>query len=116
MMLLRAGRMPVFSVLGALFLWLAIWLGALAVASPAQRAVWLMLALLPLLIVALPVWRNKKGGYAWCGFLSLGYLAQGITVAWTGASHAYTGAVEIFLSILLFATASGALRARRRSS
>ncbi|MGH8369487.1 MAG: DUF2069 domain-containing protein [Gammaproteobacteria bacterium] len=116
MKVLRTGRAPVLSVLGALFLWLVIWLGVLTVASSVQRALWLALALLPLLIVALPVWRDKKGGYAWCGFLSLGYLAQGITVAWTGASHAYAGAVEIFLSILLFTAASGALRARHRSS
>jgi uncharacterized membrane protein len=116
MKLLRAGRAPVLSVLCALFVWLAIWLGVLTVATPAQHVLWLALALLPILIVAWPVWRDRKGGYAWCGFLSLGYLAQGITVTWTGAIHAYAGTIEIFLSILLFATASSALRARRRLS
>ena len=111
---LRAGRAPVLSVLGALSVWLVIWLGVLAVATPAQHILWLGLALLPILIVAWPVWRDRKGGYAWCGFLSLGYLAQGITVTWTGAAHTYAGAIEIFLRILLFATASSVLRARRR--
>lgn len=113
--LLRAGRIPVLAVLGGLLLWLVIWLGMLTTATPAQRVLWLTLALMPLLIVVLGVWRDAKSGYAWCGFLSLGYLAQGITVAWTGAAQAYAGAIEIFLSILLFATASGALRMRRRA-
>ncbi|HEX5339570.1 MAG TPA: DUF2069 domain-containing protein [Gammaproteobacteria bacterium] len=116
MQLFLAGRAPVLSVLGALFLWLVIWLGVLIESTLAERALWLLLALLPLLIVAASVWRNARSGYAWCGFLSLGYLAQGITIAWTGAAHAYAGAIEIFLSIVLFAAASSALRLRRRTS
>jgi uncharacterized membrane protein len=115
MRLLRDGRIPVLSILVTMMLWLAIWLGVLIIAIPAQRALWLLLALAPLLVVAMSVWRDNRSGYAWCGFLSLGYLAQGITVAWTGDAQAYAGAIEIFLSIVLFAAASGALRARRRS-
>ncbi|HEX6549956.1 MAG TPA: DUF2069 domain-containing protein [Gammaproteobacteria bacterium] len=111
--LLRPGRAPVIAALAVLSLWLAFWLGALTADTLPQRSLWLMLALVPLLIVVIAVWRDKKGGYAWCGFLSLGYLAQGITVAWTGAAQSYAGAIEIFLSIVLFAAASGALRARR---
>ncbi|MGH8371667.1 MAG: DUF2069 domain-containing protein [Gammaproteobacteria bacterium] len=114
MKLFLAGRAPALSILGSLMLWLTIWIGILTRATPAQHVFWLLLALVPLLIVAAAVWLDVKGGYAWCGFLSLGYLAQGITVAWTGAAQAYAGAIEIFLSILLFAAASSALRARRR--
>jgi uncharacterized membrane protein len=110
--LLRPGRAPVIAALAVLFLWLAFWLGALATATLPQRALWLMLALVPLLIVVIAVWRDRKGGYAWCGFLSLGYLAQGITVAWTGADHRYAGAVEVLLSILLFITTSHTLRSK----
>jgi uncharacterized membrane protein len=113
MKLFLAGRVPALSVLGSLMLWLTIWLGVLTHATPAQHVFWLLLALAPLLVVAAAVWLDVKAGYAWCGFLSLGYLAQGITVAWTGAAQAYAGAIEIFLSILLFAAASSALRARR---
>jgi uncharacterized membrane protein len=86
----------------------------LVAAAPAQHALWLSLALLPLLIVMVAVWHDTKGGYAWSGFLSLGYLAQGITVVWTDAAQVCAGAVEIVLSVMLFAAASGALRARRR--
>lgn len=112
--LLRPGRTPVIATVAALALWLLCWLGVLTTAAAPQRTFWLTLALAPLLIVAIAVWRDKKAGYAWCGFLSLGYLAQGITVAWTGAAQSYAGAIEIFLSVVLFATASSALRARRR--
>lgn len=108
------GRSPVILILALMMLWLAIWLGVLVAAAPAQHALWLSLALLPLLIVTLAVWRNTKGGYAWSGFLSLGYLAQGITVVWTDATQLYAGAVEIILSVLMFAAASSALRARRQ--
>ncbi|HET7649229.1 MAG TPA: DUF2069 domain-containing protein [Gammaproteobacteria bacterium] len=110
-----AGRAPVILVLALMMLWLAVWLGVLVTAGPAQHALWLSLALLPLLIVMLAVWRDMKGGFAWSGFLSLGYLAQGITVVWTGATQTYAGIVEIILSVLMFAAASGALRARRGS-
>lgn len=113
--MLRTGRAPVLAVLGILGLWLVIWLVGLTDAMPAQHVLWLSLALIPLLSVAVGVWLDVKAGYAWCGFLSLGYLAQGVTVAWTGTAQAYAGAIEIFLSILLFATASGALRARRHA-
>lgn len=112
--ILRAGRESTLALLIALMLWLAVWLGVLVKTTPAMRTLWLLLALLPLLIVAYYVWRNAKSGYAWGGFVSLAYLAQGIAVAWTGAAQAWAGTLEIFLSILLFAAASGALRARRR--
>lgn len=116
MQLNRTGRAPVLIVLGVLLTWLVIWLGALTVATREQRIFWLALGLIPLMLVAVAVWRNTKAGYTWCGFVSLGYLAQGITVAWTSTAQAYAGAVEIFLSIVLFAVASGALRARRQTS
>ncbi|HET7922651.1 MAG TPA: DUF2069 domain-containing protein [Gammaproteobacteria bacterium] len=113
MRIARSGRALIASLLILLMTWLAMWLGVLVDASPTLRGLWLSLALIPLLLVAAGVWFNLKGAYAWCGFVSLGYLAQGIAVAWTGDAHAWAGAVEIFLSMLLFAAASGALRARR---
>ncbi|MGA9852643.1 MAG: DUF2069 domain-containing protein [Gammaproteobacteria bacterium] len=95
-------------------LWLFVWLGFLTPASMQQRSAWLVLALLPLIIVGYFVWRDFKSGFVWCGFLSLGYFAQGITVALTSKSDSGFGAVEIFLSLLLFTAVSATLRAQRR--
>ena len=92
----------------ALVLWLGIWLGVLANAPPGVRTVWAALSLFPLAILAPFLFRGGKAGYGWAGFLSLGYFAQGIAV--TLASRSIHGAVEIFLSILLFFGASAALR------
>ncbi|MDE2090936.1 MAG: DUF2069 domain-containing protein [Gammaproteobacteria bacterium] len=95
-------------------IWLLVWLGLLTHADTHERVLWLVLALLPLSPVAYFLWRDRKGGYAWCGFLALGYFAQGLTVVLTSRSDAGYAAVELFLSILLFIAASAALRARRR--
>ena len=112
---LRTGRGPVLASLAILGVWLVVWLAVLTPAAPAEHALWLSLALAPLLIVAVAVAFDRKGGYAWSGFLSLGYLAQGITEVWTDQHQWYTGAFEILLSLLLFAAASYALRIRRRT-
>ena len=91
-----------------LTLWLALWLGVLAGAPLKVRMVWALLSLLPLALLGPFLFRGTKAGYGWAGFLSLGYFAQGIAVTWgSGSVH---GAVEIFLSILLFFGASAALR------
>jgi len=113
---LRSGRIPVLAALGILGVWLVVWLAVLTPAASAQHELWLVLALGPLLIVAVAVAFDLKGGYAWSGFLSLGYLAQGITEVWTDRHQWYTGTLEIVLSLLLFAVASFALRIRRRPS
>ncbi len=98
-----------------LLLWLSLWLGLLASAGIQQRIAWLLLALLPLLIVGYFVLRDMKGGFAWCGFISLGYFAQGVTVTLTSRENALAGTVEIFLSLLLFTSAGITLRAYRRA-
>lgn len=113
---LRTGRVPALAALIVLGIWLIVWLAVLTPATPAQHGFWLALALGPLLIVAVAVAFDMKGGYAWSGFLSLGYMAQGITVVWTDRHHGETGAIEIVLSLLLFTAASFALRLRRRAS
>ena len=97
----------------ALVLWLGIWLGVLANAPAGVRMTWAALSLLPLAILAPFLFRGSKSGYGWTGFLSLGYFAQGIAV--TLGSRSIYGAVEIFLSILLFFGAAAALRERRLS-
>jgi uncharacterized membrane protein len=91
--------------------WLALWLGALANAPPTVRLAWAGASLLPLALLAPFLFRGTKAGYSWAGFLSLGYFAQGVAVTW--GSHSVNGAVEIFLSILLFFGASAALRELR---
>jgi len=116
MKLRLSGRGLTLAAAAALGLWLLLWLGWWTQASGKQRVIWLALALVPLVSVALFVVRNSKGGFVWSGFLSLGYFAQGITVALTSRSDAGYGAVEIFLSLLLFTAASAALRARRQIS
>lgn len=95
-------------------IWLCVWLGLLTYADRQQRILWLALALLPLVIVGYHVWRYRKSGFAWCGFMSLGYFAQGVTVVLTSKSDAGYASVEIFLSLLLFTAASAALRANRQ--
>ena len=95
----------------ALAFWLAIWLGMLATAPANVRLVWTGVSLLPLALLAPFLFRGTKAGYGWAGFLSLAYFAQGITV--TLGSRSIYGAVEIFLSILLFFGASAALRELR---
>lgn len=109
-----SGRGLTLIALAALGLWLLLWLGWLTQAAFSQRALWLVLALAPLIIVSVFVATDKKNGFAWCGFLSLGYFAQGVTVTLTSRSDAAYGAVEIFLSLLLFMAASVTLRARGR--
>lgn len=108
------GRALTLAALVLLFLWLILWLGFLSRTGAAERGAWLVLALLPLLIVGYGVARDFKGGYVWCGFLSLGYFAQGVTVALTSRENATAGGVEIFLSLLLFTATSAVLRTRRQ--
>ena len=98
----------------ALAFWLTLWLGVLASAPPTVRLVWAGLSLLPLALLAPFLFRGSKAGYSWGGFLSLGYFAQGVAVTW--GSHSINGAVEIFLSILLFFGATAALRELQRIS
>lgn len=109
------GRGLTLIALGLLALWLILWLGWLTQATLAQRTAWLVLALAPLILMGYFVGRNSEGGFAWCGFLSLAYLAQGVTVVLTSASDTRFAAVEIFLSLLLFSAASAALRLRKRT-
>ncbi|MGH8280136.1 MAG: DUF2069 domain-containing protein [Gammaproteobacteria bacterium] len=109
-----SGRALVLAALVLLVLWLFPWLGWLTEARPAQRITWLVLALAPLAVTGFFVSRDSVGGFAWSGFLSLAYFAQGVTVVLTSRSDAGFAAVEIFLSLLLFSAAGAALRLRRR--
>ena len=95
----------------ALAAWVALWLGGLAQAPPNVRLAWAAASLLPLALLAPFLFRGTKAAYTWAGFLSLGYFAQGVMVTW--GSHSINGAVEIFLSILLYFGASAALRSLR---
>lgn len=109
-----SGRGLSLTALILLALWLLLWLGWLTHATIGERAVWLVLALVPLAVVSYFVSCNSKSGFAWCGFLSLAYFAQGITVVLTSKSDAGFATVEIFLSLLLFTATSAALRRRRQ--
>ncbi|HVC37031.1 MAG TPA: DUF2069 domain-containing protein [Gammaproteobacteria bacterium] len=109
------GRTLVLTAMSLLMIWLLSWLGFLTHADRQQRSMWLVLALLPLVIVGYFLWRDRKGGYAWCGFIALGYFAQGVTVVLTSKSDAGYAAVEVFLSLLLFTAASAALRMLRKN-
>jgi len=115
MKLRLTGRALSLGALVLLGLWLLVWLGLLTQATAAERITWLVLALIPIAIIAYFVARNIKSGFVWCGFVSLGYFAQGITVTLTSRSDSDYGAVEIFLSLLLFTAASISLRARRQT-
>jgi uncharacterized membrane protein len=108
-----SGHLLVRLSYGALCLWLVIWLGILANAPPGVRLVWLTGSLLPLAILAPFLLRGARAALAWAGFLSLAYFAQGVAVALANRSGAAYGALEIFLSILLFFSASAALRELR---
>ena len=108
-----SGRLLVRVSYSALCLWLALWLGILANAPASVRLVWLAASLLPLAILAPFLLRGVKSGLAWAGFLSLVYFAQGVAVALSSRSGALYGALEIFLSILLFFSASATLRELR---
>jgi uncharacterized membrane protein len=108
------GRILARSAFMALAAWLALWLGVIANAAPNVRLAWAAVSLFPLALLAPFLFRGTKSGYGWAGFLSLAYFAQGITV--TLASRSAYGAVEIFLSILLFFGASAALRELRAGS
>lgn len=97
----------------ALVLWIGFWLGVLASAPPQIRLIWAGASLFPLAILAPFLFRGLKTAYGWAGFLSLGYFAQGIAV--TLGSRSLNGAVEIFLSILLFFGATAALKDLQRA-
>ncbi|HEU5398514.1 MAG TPA: DUF2069 domain-containing protein [Gammaproteobacteria bacterium] len=103
-----SGRVLARGAFLVLAVWLAVWLGILAAAPGSVRLVWAGLSLLPLALLAPFLFRGTKAGYTWAGFLSLGYFAQGIAV--TLGSRSVHGAIEIFLSILLFFGATAALR------
>lgn len=107
-----SGRNLTLAAMFLLGFWLLLWLGFLARAGAEERALWLSLAMLPLIIVGLFVFGDYPGGYAWCGFLSLGYFAQGTTVLLTSHESSMAGAVEILFSMLLFTSAAATLRAR----
>ncbi|MDE2235077.1 MAG: DUF2069 domain-containing protein [Gammaproteobacteria bacterium] len=111
-----SGRALALSAMVLLAAWLCLWLVALTQANIRERVVWMSLALLPLLLVAYPVWRGQKAGFAWCGFLALGYFAQGITVLLTSKSDGGYASMEVSLSLLLFIAASAALRGLRRNA
>lgn len=106
-----SGRLLARTAFMALAVWLALWLGVLAVAPADIRLIWAGVSLLPLALLAPFLFRSTKAGYTWGGFLSLAYFAQGITV--TLGSRSVYGAVEIFLAILLFFGATAALREAR---
>lgn len=108
-----SGRLLARAAFMMLASWIALWLGVLAGAPPNVRLIWAALSLLPLVLLAPFLFRGTKAGYAWGGFLSLGYFAQGVAV--TLGSRSIHGAVEIFLSILLFFGASAALREARNA-
>jgi uncharacterized membrane protein len=108
------GRLLARTTFFALAAWLAFWLGILAIAPPQIRLIWAVSSLLPLALLAPFLFRGSKAGYGWAGFLSLGYFAQGIAV--TLGSRSIYGAVEVFLSILLFFGASAALRELQRAT
>lgn len=108
-----SSRLLVRVCFAALGLWLIAWLGLFANASLAVRLTWAALSLLPLVILAPFLLRGTRGGFAWTGFLSLAYFAQGVAVALASHAGSIYGAVEIFLSILLFVSASAALRDQR---
>jgi uncharacterized membrane protein len=107
------GRLLVRSAFLLLSLWLAVWLGLLGNAPVDVRLVWAAVSLLPLAVLAPFLFRSLKLGYAWSGFLSLGYFAQGVAVALASTGGRLYGAVEIFLSLLLFFASSAALREAR---
>lgn len=109
-----SGRLLARSAFMALAAWLALWLGVLAVAPPQLRLIWAAASLLPLALLAPFLFRGTKAGYAWSGFLSLAYFAQGIAV--TLGSRSINGAVEIFLAILLFFSSTAAMRELRAKS
>lgn len=106
-----SGRILARVAFMALAFWLALWLGVLATAPSNIRLIWAGASLLPLALLAPFLFRGAKSGYGWAGFLSLFYFAQGITV--TLGSRSLYGAVETFLSILLFFSATAALREAR---
>lgn len=108
MKLRLTGRLLARSAFMALAAWLALWLGVLAGAPPLVRLTWAALSLFPLALLAPFIFRGTRAGYTWAGFLSLGYFALGVMVTW--GSHSAHGAVLIFLSILLYFSASAALR------
>ncbi len=108
------GRLLARAAFFALAAWLSLWLGVLAIAPPQIRLIWAGASLFPLALLAPFLFRGSKAGYGWAGFLSLGYFAQGIAV--TLGSRSLYGAVEIFLSILLFFGASAAMRELQRAT
>lgn len=112
MKLRLTGRLLARSAFMALAAWIALWLGVLASAPPMVRLSWAGLSLLPLAVLAPFLFRGTKAGYTWAGFLSLGYFAQGVAVTW--GSRSIHGAVEIFLSILLFFAAAAALKEQQQ--
>lgn len=108
---MRSAVNVIFVALGGLMLaWFA-WL------SPAHAfGYWtgITLAVLPLLILAVPLWRGARTAYGWTGFVALGYMAHGLTEAVANPADRLLATAEAGIAIALLLSVSMALRARRR--
>lgn len=100
----------------ALAAWFAIWFGWLAPPEVLAPVAAVAIALIPLALIAYPLARDRMAGYAWCGFITLGYMAQALVIAFADAAQQRYAFVELLLVGILFAATSAALRARARQA
>ncbi|HET6724822.1 MAG TPA: DUF2069 domain-containing protein [Gammaproteobacteria bacterium] len=108
-----APRKLTLAATGALAVWLLLWFAWLSPPAGLPAAVATLVAILPLLIVAWPLIRDRAAAYAWCGFIALGYMAHGLTEIFAGAADQRLAIVELVLVGVLFVASGAALRSRR---
>lgn len=97
-----------------LLVWLTLWFGWLAPPRSLSPAFAASIAVFPLLAVAYPLIADRRAGYAWCGFIALGYMAHALTEIFAGTRDRRLALVELVLVGVLFVASGAAYRARRR--
>jgi uncharacterized membrane protein len=108
-----APRKLTLAATGALGVWLLLWYGWLNPPRDLSRVLACFIAVLPLLLVAAPLLRDKASAYAWCGFIALGYMCHVVAIAFVDPANRWLAAIELIFVGVLFVASGAALRTRR---
>ncbi|HET7570434.1 MAG TPA: DUF2069 domain-containing protein [Gammaproteobacteria bacterium] len=108
-----APRTLTLAAIAALGIWLLAWFGWLSPPHTLAAPLAMALSVLPLVIVAWPLIRDRAAAYAWCGFIALGYMAHALTEIFAGAADQRLAIVELVFVAVLFVASGAALRTRR---
>ncbi len=105
-------RKTVFALFAALMVLMIVWFAWLSPAHIPGYWSGVVLAVAPLAILTVPLWRASRTAYGWTGFVALGYMTHGLTEALANPSDRTLATAEAILAIALLLGVSAALRSR----